>query len=379
MAVFKGSKLGSTVAFTGDYIDPDQLGSGKGSPQGKKFLTDNQTFTAVDATQVDSGAATSGQVLTADGLGGASWQDGGATRTIRYYTASDTWSKPSGLLGLWAIVISGGGGGGSGRRGAASTRRSGGGGGGGSPWVWSFIHADDLGASETVTVGSGGPGGAAVTTDYTNGNSGGSGGASSFGSHVVSIGGNGGNGGVSSTTANGGSSILTGYTPVLGWGSIWGGMGSPGRSTSIPSANGVFLDYGTDNRTPGGGGGGGINNTNAIYDGGTGGTYATDSVGSPTEAAGGTTAGTRDGADGGTQPAGDWFFDTDLAFTSGHGGGGGGGAAGDTAGTIGGGAGGNGGNYGGPGGGGGASTNGANSGAGGDGGDGLVIVVEVTA
>ena len=96
MAVFKPSKVGSSIALIDGLVDPDQLGTGKGTPQGKKFLTDNQTFTNVDATQVDSGAATSGQVLVADGSGGAEWGNASATQTIRYYTANDTWTKPAG-------------------------------------------------------------------------------------------------------------------------------------------------------------------------------------------------------------------------------------------------------------------------------------------
>jgi len=54
--------------------DPDSMGSGKGSPQGNKFLTDNQTFTKVTADQIDSGVAAASTRLKANGTGGAKWE-----------------------------------------------------------------------------------------------------------------------------------------------------------------------------------------------------------------------------------------------------------------------------------------------------------------
>lgn len=37
-------------------------------------LTNNVTFPAITAADIDSGAATDGKVLTADGAGGADWE-----------------------------------------------------------------------------------------------------------------------------------------------------------------------------------------------------------------------------------------------------------------------------------------------------------------
>ena len=165
------------VVKSGGFIDTDQLGSGKGSPRGKKFLTDNQTFTNVDATQVDSGAAPSGYALTADGAGGATWAAAGATYTIREYTANDTWTKPSNLSAAIVLCVSGGGGAGVGRRGAAGTNRGGGGAGTGGHYSWQTFLAADLGATESVTVGGGGGGATGITTDDTNGSAGAAGGA----------------------------------------------------------------------------------------------------------------------------------------------------------------------------------------------------------
>jgi hypothetical protein len=50
------------------------MGSGKGTPQGNKFLTDNQTFAKVTADQIDSGAAAASTRLKANGSGGAKWE-----------------------------------------------------------------------------------------------------------------------------------------------------------------------------------------------------------------------------------------------------------------------------------------------------------------
>lgn len=58
---------------TGDYVTPSKVGSGGGSGGGK-LLRDDQSFVKVTADTVDSGAATSGQKLKANGSGGAAWE-----------------------------------------------------------------------------------------------------------------------------------------------------------------------------------------------------------------------------------------------------------------------------------------------------------------
>ena len=95
---------------------------------------------------------------------------GGSTEILREYIwGPQTWTKPAGLKHLLVVCVGSGGGGGSGRRGAASTNRCGGGGGAGGSIVRRLIKAADLPASVTITVGMGGVGGAARTTDNTNG------------------------------------------------------------------------------------------------------------------------------------------------------------------------------------------------------------------
>jgi len=74
------------------------------------------------------------------------------TVRVRTYTADDTWVKPAGLLYAKIQVQSAGGGG--------RTSRNGPGGGAGA-YTEKYVLPSELGSSETVTVGSGGPAGTA--------------------------------------------------------------------------------------------------------------------------------------------------------------------------------------------------------------------------
>lgn len=68
-------KQGATLQRVNGKLATDDLGTGKGTPTGNKFLTDDQTFTKVTAAKFDSTGATNGQVIKANGSGGASWSD----------------------------------------------------------------------------------------------------------------------------------------------------------------------------------------------------------------------------------------------------------------------------------------------------------------
>lgn len=135
----------------------------------------------------------------------------GLTPVQRVYTAGATWTKPSGLV--YVIVEVQGAGGGSGSSGASANNASGGGGGGG--YGKKKIATASLGATETVTIGTGGTAG-------TSGTAGGNGGTSSFGSHVSCTGGTGSsrgpNGNGDGGTSTGGDINLTGQPggiPIL--------------------------------------------------------------------------------------------------------------------------------------------------------------------
>lgn len=102
----------------------------------------------------------------------------------RLYTASGTWTKPTGpFLGVWAEV-QGGGGAGGGASATTAGETSPGPGGQGGHYARVFVPASLLGATETVTVGAGGTGVA--------GAAGGNGATSSFGPWVGAGGGTGG-------------------------------------------------------------------------------------------------------------------------------------------------------------------------------------------
>jgi len=298
------------------------------------------TWTAVT---IGANLTFTGGTLAASGGGG-----GGATSTIQTFTASGTYTKPAGVKNLYIVAIGGGAGGGSGRRGATSTARSGGGGGGGGGWSDRTIDASLIGATETITIGAAGVGGAAITADDTNGSVGTSGGNTSFGTFVMA------NGGTAHPTAAAVAALST--TTALG--GIGGTIGGVGGGTSVTGSAVVPVrPFGV---APGGGGGGGsFSSGNNRQNGAAGGDSGT-----------GTTAGSNGsytlGAAGGNGVP-------SLVGDTASGGGGGGGSNIAAAQGL---DGGNGGFPGGGGGGGGASLNGNLSGKGGDGGAGYVIVFE---
>lgn len=99
------------------------------------------------------------------------------------FTASGTWTKPTGFGSNAMVLIEAWGGGGSGNKHTGSTSMTGGGGGG---YNSRLIPLSSLGATETVTIGQGG---AAQTVANAAGNSGGN---SSFGSRLTAYAGSGG-------------------------------------------------------------------------------------------------------------------------------------------------------------------------------------------
>ena len=139
-------------------------------------ITDN----SVGAAELNvSGNGTSGQVLTSDGDGSFSWATAGggdSVLKIDSFTSSGTWNKPSGCTKILVQVVGGGGAG----RVRSFNHATGGTGGGG---AIALLSTNVVGASETVTIGSGGN------------NAGGSGGQTSFGGKVVGNGGAGGGNG----------------------------------------------------------------------------------------------------------------------------------------------------------------------------------------
>lgn len=147
----------------------------------------------------------------------------------RYYTASGTWRKNA-MLNFVDWEGLGAGAGGEGGQSAAT-----GGGVGGGPGTYGVLRtkAATLGATEALTVGTGGAGSAAATTPAA----GGDGGATSIGSHMTCPGGSGSNGtsgGVAGAAATGADFYIQGQN----------GLGRNG-SDPIGGTGGAPAMYGT--------------------------------------------------------------------------------------------------------------------------------------
>lgn len=267
---------------------------------------------------------------------------------IQVFDASGTWTKPSGATVVYAICIGSGGGGASGMKGAAGTDRTGGGGGQAGFVSQAFFAAASCGATETVTIGAAGTGGAAVTADSTNGNAGTAGSACTFGSLLSGSGGPAASGGALTGVGGGSQGPVLQLDAVTNRrGSFRNSRGGDSIVTAAPTTSG-------GGHAGSGGAGGGMPIANTARAGGSGGSGA------------GGVAGTA-GAAGASGTAG-----ATGAGTAGGGGGSGGGAA--SGGTVG--AGGAGGAPGGGGGGGGSGINATtDSGAGAAGAAGRVVVI----
>ncbi len=181
---------------------------------------------------------------------GYSESESAGVRTVTFNTASScTYALPDGVTSISYALVGGGGGGGGG---VATGQNKGGSGGRGGKIVEASNVTVTSGATLTLTVGSGGNGGAATKNGVTGSNSllGISSGAS-----VTALGGNRGARG-SSKTNNSGSGT---------------GNGGAGAGTSAAGSGGAGSNNTVNSTTYGGGGGGGASPTDLLGSGGTGG------------------------------------------------------------------------------------------------------------
>lgn len=192
------------------------------------------------------------------------------------FNASGTWTKPPGVSFVYVEAIGGGG--------SGSAPASGSHGGGGGAFASRHLRAVDVGATVTVTVGTGGT---SVTGAVGN-----NGGDTTFGSLLTA---RGGRGGGASAGGEGGAGDYTGGTsPYKGAGGYGSGQGGTSTGTGTGADGGYSV--------MGGGGGGGAGTTGGLggtsSQGGSGGQGGSGTSGASNGSAGSAPGGGGGGAGG---------------------------------------------------------------------------------
>jgi len=175
--------------------------------------------------------------------------------TIQVFTASGTYTPPTGLVSANIYIKAGGGSGG------GSTTAGRGGGGGEGEEAWKLATAATIGASQTVTIGAAAAGIALNTNSAGN-----TGATTSFGSIVTAIGGGGGTSGTNGGAPGSGGAGGTGKNYAM--------PGDAGQQGADP-ATGTVAASGA-----GGGKGGGIINVAGVANSGGGGAGGSSAIAS---------------------------------------------------------------------------------------------------
>ena len=206
------------------------------------------TFTMTATANVSSGISFDVNTIllqTSQGAGGSQ-----SFLVTESFTSSATWTRPTGVDYLVAVVAVGGGGGGGGGYANVVTTSSGktGGGGGGGAAAWSYITDLYVGSvgSVSIGIGAGGAGGTRGSAIKTAGNAtptvteptaGAAGGDTTFGSFITAKGAGGGGSGRYSTDAGtaaaGGAAGAAGVCTIYGFTELVGGAGGSSGTASL--------------------------------------------------------------------------------------------------------------------------------------------------
>lgn len=236
--VSKGGTGLNTVA-QGDLLIASALNTLASLPKNTtatRYLSNTGVNNAPAYAQVDLSNGVTGTLPIANG--GTGVTTGAFTSTVtQVFTASGTYTPTSGMKFCIIEVCGAGGGGGGSSTTTGSTSSSAGGGGGGG-YARKTVSSATIGASQTVTIGSGGSAGVA------NGANGGTGGTTSVGSIVSAT------GGVGALT----SGAVT--PPSQGGEGGSGGAGSSGDFNITGSDGFVGNNFGTNQYNQNGGMGG---------------------------------------------------------------------------------------------------------------------------
>lgn len=239
---------------------------------------------ATDAADTETIAAGAYRIYTRQTATKWSYSEGGGFEEI--FTSSGTFTKPAGYK--WFVVEAWGGG--AGGAGADTDGNENAGGGGGGAYVRAIFSADDIGATEIVTIGAGGTAGLTQASPTA----GGTGGNTTFGSLLTAYGGA--PGGVDNAITNGGGGGGGGVLSAGSAGSTGSGGngGTPNLSTGTNGAdnhfgggNGGFNSAGGDSVDGGGGGGSNTGIGGSSINGGGGGGGGNNSSGRSTSVLGG--------------------------------------------------------------------------------------------
>lgn len=180
-----------------------------------------------------AGTGTAGQVYVSNGNASL-----GTFKTfsmnVQVFTSDGTYTPTSGMV-YCMIECTGAGGGGGGTASAAAATLSSGGSGGGGGYSRKLSSASTVGASQTVTIGTGGPGGTAGNNNGT------AGGDTSLGAICIGKGGSGGSGGNGSSFSAGGAGGVAGTGDFSVPGQTGNGWNDQTNTTiPIPTSSSVY-------------------------------------------------------------------------------------------------------------------------------------------